>query len=71
VIRSSQWWNPPAKSNPAQNARPAPRRITTRTASSPPARRTASWSSSGIGGTIVFRLSGRFSVIVAIGPSTA
>jgi hypothetical protein len=43
----------------------------TRTASSSPARCTASCSSSGIGGTIVLRLSGRFRVMVAIGPSTA
>ena len=35
VVRpSSQWWKPPAKSNPAQKARPAPRRTITFTAAS-------------------------------------
>ena len=65
VIRSSQWWNPSAKSYPAQNDRPAPRTTITLTASSTVARRTAASNSSGIGGMMVFSRSGRCSVIVA------
>jgi NAD(P)-dependent dehydrogenase (short-subunit alcohol dehydrogenase family) len=34
VMPSSQWWNPPAKSKPAQNERPAPRSTITFTDSS-------------------------------------
>jgi hypothetical protein len=71
VSRSSQWWKPPPKSKPAQNDRPAPRRTITFTASARTARVTAASISSGIGGTIVLSVSGRFSVMVAIAPSTS
>ena len=69
VSPASQWWKPPAKSKPAQKARPAPRRMITLTSGSMIAACTAASSSSGIGGTIVFRRVGRFSVIVARAPS--
>ncbi len=68
VSPSSQWWKPPAKSNPAQNERPAPRSTITFTASSATALCTAASSSSGIGGTIVLSRSGRLSVTVATAP---
>ena len=71
VIPASQWWNPPPKSNPAQNARPAPRRTITLTSGSALARWTDASISSGIGGTIVLRRSGRFSVIVATASATS
>ena len=45
--------------------------LITFTTSSATARSTAASSSSGSGGTIVFRRSGRLSVIVATGPETA
>ena len=51
--------------------RPAPRTTITLTPPSRVATVTASSTSSGIGGTIVFSESGRFRVIVAVGPSTA
>jgi hypothetical protein len=50
---------------------PAPRSTITRTARSATACPTAASTSSGSGGTIVLSCSGRFSVIVATGPSTA
>jgi hypothetical protein len=65
----SQWWKPPPKLNPAQKERPTPRRMMTFTAASRIASRIARSISSGIGGTIVLSSSGRFSVIVATGPS--
>ena len=71
VSASSQWWKPPPKSKPAQNARPAPRSTITFTLSSATARCTAASSSSGMGGTIVLRRSGRLSVTVATAPSVA
>ena len=70
VMCSSHWWKPSPKSKPPQNDRPAPRRIMTLTRSSRTAALTAASISSGIGGTIVFSASGRFSVIVAIASST-
>ena len=69
-IHSDQCSNPPPKSKPPQNERPAPRRTMTFTSSSRVASSTAASSSSGIGGTMVFRRSGRLRVIVATGPST-
>ena len=65
VSISSQWWKPSPKSKPAQKARPAPLSTITFTCSSATACSTASWSSSGIGGTIVFSRSGRLKVIRA------
>ncbi len=71
VVRySSQWWKPPPKSNPPQKERPAPRTTMTFTDGSRTAAFTAASISSGMGGTMVFRCSGRLSVIVAIASST-
>jgi hypothetical protein len=66
--RSFQCASPSEKSKPAQNARPAPRSTMTRTASSRFAIRTAASISAGIGGTIVFKRSGRSRVMAATAP---
>ena len=66
---SSQCSKPPPKSYPAQKERPAPRSTITLASGSRVASPTAASTSSGIGGTIVLRRSGRFRVIVATGPS--
>ena len=68
-IASSQWWKPPPKSYPPENARPAPRSTMTLTAGSRSASPMAASISSGIGGTMVLSCSGRFSVMVATDPS--
>ncbi len=70
VMYSSHWWKPSPKSKPPQNERPAPLRMMTLTAPSRTAAFTAASISSGIGGTMVFSCPGRFSVMVATGPST-
>ena len=60
-----------SRSAPAQNARPAPVTITARTASSASAWSNATSSSSSIVPVKALSCSGRFSVMIAAGPSTS
>jgi hypothetical protein len=59
-----KWSKFSEKSNPAQNALPAPRNMITRTSRSAFATANACSISSGMGGLIVLNFSGRLSVIV-------